>query len=431
MEQEEIERIQNKIDEGLPSLKDVHHKFKKWMYLKDTRRIDVMLAVAITQKMVGTPVWLIIVGPSGDGKSLQLMPLNDVNSLLLQNFTPKTLVSGKKGVTDLAPQLHNKLMLIPEMAQLLSLCPQDKTQVWSQLRDLYDGFAGKVTGDGSAKSYKDLRVTFIGGSTPVIDNQILIHQSLGTRELFWRTTSKDKDIQDKIMDAAFNNEDYEDTMKNELSTVTQNFLKRNLKPIEMSNEIKKTIKLLTLYLRIMRSSANIDSYTGELLNDVYPEQSSRALKQLVRIYKGLKNLDKDYDDISAINILIHLVKSSSEQNRIRVYEWLTTQKYVVTTYKTAESLKIGKKTAYRELNILWNLGLVDRISKPRSNFDTDSFIHQWVVNREVDFYQINSIIKNFESVADKYFKEIDQEPDSVKKQELSIKYSRRILRDEI
>lgn len=222
------------------SLQDLYDVYKKWFHINDTHRLDVILAIALSRQMEGTPLWLIMVSNSGDMKSEQLNALDDeVTTKIVHKFTDKTLVNGykdKNEFPDLAPKLNGKIMLIPDMAEILQLNPNIKNEVWGQLRNLYDGFAGVQTGMGTDVQYKNLRVTLIGGSTPAIDDQILIHQSLGTRELFYRP----KEIADinELMQRVWKNEESEKIMRNEIREITHQFLRgKNPKKIEIPEKV--------------------------------------------------------------------------------------------------------------------------------------------------------------------------------------------------
>jgi hypothetical protein len=368
------------------NLRDVHTTYKKWLSLEDMRRIDVMLAVALSRKLKGTKLWLIIVGPSGDGKSEQINALNDggLNTKVIRNFTSKTLVNGNPKIPDLAPTLQDKILIISDFAPILKLHPNEKGEVWAQLRDLYDGFAGKQSGLGKDAEYKDLNVTLVAGSTPVIDSQILIHQDLGTRELVWRTAHEDEYANDKLMEMCWKNEEFEEQMRFELKEVTNKFINEcTIKPIKIPDEIKERLKIYCEYLRIMRSPAELDQ-GGELRNIVYPEKPSRILKQLKRVFICLKSLDEEYTNDMCLSVIEHLIKSSSFPNRVNVLnkaiELHIEGKKEITQYLISEKLRIGRKTAYREMNVLWNLKLLNKRVKREENFGRIM---------EIDLYSLN------------------------------------------
>ena len=209
------------------TLQQLHNIYKKLLYIEDTKRIDVILATALSKKIPGIPLWLILVGASGDMKSVQLNAIDYEDVFVMHNLTSKTLVNGyknKKKYPDLAPQLNNKIIIIPDMSQILKLPPIEKGELWGQLRDLYDGKAGKLSGQGSTARYDGLKITLIAGSTPSIDAQILVHQDLGTRELIYRT--KGNNNKDKVMEKCFENEENEFDITCELRKYTTNFIKK-------------------------------------------------------------------------------------------------------------------------------------------------------------------------------------------------------------
>ncbi len=344
------------------NLKDLYDTYERWLYINDTKRIDIALAVALTRKKEsGTPVWLIIIGPSGDWKSLQISCLNDSkHSYLLRSLTKNTITTGYEKAKDLAPELNAKLLLIPEMAQILKLDTKERAQIWAQFRDLYDGIAGRVYGTGKRIDYKDLRVTCIMGSTPIIDRQLLIHQDLGTRELCWRTSPKDKIKKEKTMHKAWDNENNEKLMYEELNNITTEFLrdKKYKSDIYVPEEIKNKIFSYGLFLSKMRATAEIDQITGELLSDCSIEEPTRVIKQFKMLYLGLKSLDDNYTDERALQIIEHVVISSSFVNRIKVFLAIIENNCQTLSYY-ANKLRLGKKTVQREINILWNLDLID------------------------------------------------------------------------
>lgn len=343
------------------TLKNVYTIYQKYFNLDNTDRIDVPLAVAISQKFEGIPLWVIIVGASGDMKSVQLNSLMDLpEAYVLHNLTSKTIVNGyknKKIFPDLAPELNNKIIIIQDMAQILKLPPEEKAQVWGQLRDLYDGYAGKVSGQGSRAKYKDLKITFLAGSTPAIDEQILIHQDLGTRELIYRTTGNK--IKKDVMKKCLNNEEFEEKIKKEIKEVTEKFFySTEPKRFKLNEKQEKILMDLALYISLMRATASFDQYRNELRADVTPEEPTRIIKQLKRMFICLKSLSDDYTDEKAFRILWHIAKSSCFPLRIKIFEYLFNERKEFQINNIAKTLKIGKNTVQREIEVMYNINLI-------------------------------------------------------------------------
>ena len=343
-------------------LLDVHKVYKKWLKVSDDKRIDLGLAVALTREIKGTKLWLWIIGTSGDWKTEQINAIHDNETTrILRSITKNTLISGYKGAKDLAPELKDKLLLIPEGAQILTINKDDKNAVFAQLRDLYDGYAGADKGSGTRAKYKDLNVSMIAGCTPFIDGQQLIHQQLGTRELFYRTSKGDIISDEELMDKVEENADYEIEMRHELRMVTCAFINTheydNIKP---GAETKKKIRNLVNYVRLMRASAEIDFGTGELRAEVFPEKPTRIYKQFLLLFSALKSLTPGYSDDKVLLLLEHISKSCASQNRVKTLNHLIKMKVPQTTNNIHTRLKLGYKTIYTELNILWNMGIINR-----------------------------------------------------------------------
>lgn len=379
-EENEYMQVEDKLDY-------LYNVYKDLLHIEDTKRIDVILAVALSRKLEGIPLWLILVGPSGDMKSVQLNAIEDENTFVLHNLTSKTLVNGykdKKKFPDLAPELDGKVIVIPDMAQILKLPPNEKAELWGQLRDLYDGLAGKISGQGSRARYDNLKITLLAGSTPSIDAQILVHQDLGTRELIYRTSgNKDKK---NVMYKCFRNEIEEVSIKKRLQKVTQDFLKHTeITRKDIPENILEEIMEIAVYISFMRAAAEIDQYTNTLRNDVYPEEPTRIAKQMKRMYICLKSLSDKYEDERAIEILWHIARSSAFPLRVKVFELLLNTTAEFSTSKVSEILRIGKSTAQRELNVMHNLGFV--IKRQQETNIPDKHYDYWKIDEKHEFVQ--------------------------------------------
>ena len=378
-------------EKGKVTLKQLHDIYKNLLYVEDTKRIDIVLATALSQKLPGVPIWLIMVGPSGDMKSVQLNAIDGFNTHYLQKLTSKTLVNGfidKSKHPDLAPKLNGEIVVIRDMAPLLKLNPAEKGEVWGQLRDLYDGFAGTASGQGVDVKYEGIKVTLLAASTPAIDGQILVHQDLGTRELLYRTNGSDN--RDKVMDKCLGNESCEEDITKKLREITVKFLKdTEIVRNEIPANIISRLKEIAMYTRLMRASADLDSFENSLRCNVYPEEPTRILKQLKRLYICLMSLSDDYSSEEAIEILWKIGRSSAFQTRVEVLDYLLGSYEEKSTSAIAEALRKGKSTMQRELAILWNMRLV-HCRKEETTYP-DRFYDYWTINRDDEFVQ--SLIK--------------------------------------
>lgn len=374
------------------TLEDVHNIYKKWFKLDDMNRIDVILATALTRKLTGTPVWLILISNSGDMKTEQIVAMDDYGETTknIYKFTARTLVSGNPDAEDLAPKLDGKTILITDMAQILTLRPEEKAEIWGALRNLYDGRIGVQSGMGKDVEYTGLRVTLIAGSTPAIDDQILIHQSLGTRELLYRP-KKDVLMKD-VMKKVLMNEMLEEQMRRELNFYTTQFLKhRPIKNIELNEEITEKLMDLSEYIAILRASAPLD-FSGELRGEVNPEMPTRVLKQLKRLFVALISLSDNYSLEKTIEIIKEVVDSSIDPVRKRILEYLlkNQRNKEFSTTEVSESMKIGKKTAKAHLSTLMGLGFLKLHYIESENKYGVSYVakEEWSFEKKIPFFDV-------------------------------------------
>jgi hypothetical protein len=355
------------------TLKDVYNTVEKWMGIReiDHDRIDVTLAVAMSNRIEGTPLWLIVVGNSGDGKTQFTKALTHLpNVIKVDQLTENTLASGKEHAHDLGSELNNakKILIFPDLATLSSVNKDTKALIWGQFRNLYDGYICKRTGSGVNKEYENCHVTLIACSTPAIRNEILIHNALGTRELLYDTGACMED-NDMKMERALENEQHEEEMDKEIGDVVTWFLRiHKPKPFTPSNEMKRFLKNEANRLSVLRVTAFVDSQHQELDNLVYPEVPTRAIKQFVRLYRCLKSLDPDYTDERVKRIITHIVNSSGNNVRRLILDAVCNNEHneFMKIPEIQEKTKLGRKAVKRECEILWALGVFERYS----NFET-------------------------------------------------------------
>lgn len=363
------------------TLEDVYSVLSKWLYLKDFHMVDLVLAIVLSQRMTGSPIWMIFVGASGDGKTEMAKMIEHLNIVYkVDQITPNVLVSGMKDVKDLAPELNNKLLLITDFASILSLNADSQRMIFAQLRNLYDGEAYKDSGSGARKHYTGLRITMMANSTPVINHRILIHQDLGTRELIYRTDLNEtfEDFQKKSL-RAIENEGRKAEMRLEIQTLVTSYF-QNIK--EISKEIDlDTIQWLlekATWLSLMRATANTDAYSGDLLGQVTPEVPTRLLMQLKVIYLCLRSLSPNYDDSRAREIILRIINSSAKDVRVKIFQYLEKCTIEQTSSQIAEALRLGKKTVILECNVLWNLNLIQCRKELTIQFGREQEISYWM-----------------------------------------------------
>jgi hypothetical protein len=136
--------------------------------------IDAMLAVCLSVKMPGEPLWLFVVGPASCGKSTVIEAFGGHNKYFdyTSKLTATSLVSGWRNPDGSdASSLHKmnqRTMFVKDMTVLLGMPDGVQQQLWDLLRDAYDGYIKVQWGNGKTFEATDFKFNIIAGVTPII-----------------------------------------------------------------------------------------------------------------------------------------------------------------------------------------------------------------------------------------------------------------------
>jgi len=354
------------------SLQDLRATFHKWFDYKDETFLDLCIAVGCHTQLLRhydlAPLWIFCIKPSGAGGSETLRAFydGDVETIKMNHITPNTLASGmsKKVKFDLAPKLDRKLVLTYDFGQFLKMEQTAKSAVYSQLRSAYDGEVIRDTGSGVHTAYTGLKWNWIVASTPAIDEELIIRDQLGTRELIYRLPDEQSTNEEnnELMDKVWDNSDVKEQMRQELKSAVLDYMrewkKRNYieewkQPIPDS--VKDTIFIYAQFITVLRATAETDQ-KSELTNFVYPEKPTRILEQLKGLYQALRLIG--LSDEECLQDLKKVTLSSIHPIRLKILLEITKCQKLHTT-QIQRNVGIGWFTTYRELNILHALGLIE------------------------------------------------------------------------
>lgn len=284
-----------------PSLADVIGVFEKWLFLRSTDAISIMLATAVSQQIDGEPIWMFLVGPPGSAKTETLNSLSNVpNVYMTSSLTPHSLISGanwKDGADpSLIPRLDGKIMIIKDFTSILSLRDTEKDEIFGILRDAYDGKCGKEFGNGVVRNYES-RFTLLAAVTPSIYSLSSQHTALGERFLkFAISDNIAHDFEDDIISRAIDNIDAENRMRGELADVVQAYLARTVGTGHFKKDglptippaMKTRIISLARFGARMRGTVTRDTYRNDIVTSrPSAEVGSRLGKQLAKLTQSL------------------------------------------------------------------------------------------------------------------------------------------------
>lgn len=255
------------------SFADVMAVYKKWLRVDEDfeTAAALCLGICLTDNLHDSPIWLYVIGPPSSGKTEILMSLQGSERVVYQSsMSQHSLVSGWNSTPDpsLLPKFNHRTAVFKDGTSLLTMHPEAKKEIYSVLRDAYDGELIKVYGH-LTRHYTDLHFSILIGVTEAIyaDSQA----SMGDRFLKFYMPQSHADREAKTYSAVERVSgkfvvDIE--MKKELNTVVARFLSRKLDPdnlIPINPKYTDRIVSLALMIELLRATVEREAFdTGVL-----------------------------------------------------------------------------------------------------------------------------------------------------------------------
>ena len=150
------------------------------------------------------PLWLALIAPPSTLKTGLLTALADATgAYILDSLTPQTFISGlvreqepgaKYGLLHQLGERPN--LIIKDLSGILSTRSDNRGEIISQFRCIYDGEYARATGTGGqdARARWRGRMTVIVGMTPIIDLYHTLNNQLGERFIQLRFAVAEDDV---------------------------------------------------------------------------------------------------------------------------------------------------------------------------------------------------------------------------------------------
>lgn len=174
------------------TLQELQTQYHELFYVEDRALFPLLLAIVVGSKLNTPTTWLYIVGPSSGGKGTVLSTIDRVSFVKqISDLTPNTFLSGMKIAgreTSLLKTLGNNFLVT--MKDFTTMISKDETaqgQIMAQMREIYDGYISKATGNGQTIEWgtleKKWKSTFIMATTEEIYNLQEKFVGMGTRAI--------------------------------------------------------------------------------------------------------------------------------------------------------------------------------------------------------------------------------------------------------
>jgi len=332
--------------------------FRRHFYLPDTAAVDFSVAVVIANRLPGDPVWGMVVGAAGGGKTEAVESVGGLPEVhRLSSLTSKTFLSGKGPASSLLHRMDaagKTLMLLKDFGTILSMRSEERSEILAALREIYDGSYSRETGNGAPLFWSGRR-GFLAGTTPAIDAHHAVVGILGERWVYLRLPKVD---QTQLSVAAFR-ENRETEMRAELKASVVEFVEgRNLSPPD-PEPVEEAITAMAIRTAWIRSPVPRDMYTREITGHPSPEEPTRITKQLRQLWKAAVVIGHE-DPLAFVGRVAR--DSTRPPERRDVLNHLATVGFVSTT-EIRERLHLPSSTVTRLLEDLDALGLIEVVGK--------------------------------------------------------------------
>lgn len=285
----------------------------------------------------GIPVWLMLVGPPGCGKTAILESLSSIpRTRGLQEITGTgSLLSGtgQKDKTDQATggvlrEIGLKgTLILNEFTSILSMPSEQLVKILAAFRMIYDGkYSRDVGSDGARKlTWGPGKLSAMAGCTESIDDAHKVIADMGERWIFYRFPDSDG-YQESL--AASKQKQPTQARANIRDIVSAFFDSLDLSwgndgaPLKTRrdltlNETQRIIAISTMATRC-RSAVIRDNRTREVERVPQPERAPRMVEVLTQLYIGLEAVGLGESDRWAV--ISRIALDCMPQNRRRALE---------------------------------------------------------------------------------------------------------------
>jgi hypothetical protein len=278
------------------TLEDVVKTFRKWLYMPDASALKVVLAAVAANLMRGDPLWLLLVGATGSGKTELIDALRALPSMHpVGTLTEAALLSGspqRDKARDASGGLLRTMgsfgiLLLKDFTTVLSMGGEIRAPLLAALREIHDGHWTRHIGmDGGRTLSWQGKCALIGGCTPAIDQHHALMAIMGERFIFFRMPPMNEQEQ---ADRAMLHVSREETMRRELrEAVAGLFRSINLEPREFDEDARRRVAALSTFVAHARSAVERDRYHREI--DLIPasEMPGRLARTLRCLFQGMQ-----------------------------------------------------------------------------------------------------------------------------------------------
>jgi len=278
--------------------------YRKYLSLDhDPHLLRLIYAVVLANRYDGVPVWAMVIGRAGGGKTQLLMPMYGAEGVVdASTLTPNALLSGQGEEYSMLHRLTHPhaLLIVEDMSGLSALPKESKQAIYSFFRQAFNGKLHKWHGRGDEEWSG--KFGMLGGTTQAIEFDRANEAALGERFLYIRIRDTyDLSYDRELIRAALRNTGTESMMREELGEASRTFIEEfyiNPDRRKLPHDLLDVISECGLYLSRARSTIQRDTYTKDVHFPAMPvEVGTRVTKQLVLVALAARAMGTGWDFI--------------------------------------------------------------------------------------------------------------------------------------
>lgn len=355
-------------------LAQIHGEVRNWLWVPNYWLLDALCATVLANRMKGPPVWLLIIGPSGGGKSTLMDAICGVkNSYSIGDITSQTFVSGWSSsrrsaegsflsrISDFKDDdevftcTNPKFVIMKDLGSLLDRRQDIRGEIMAQMRHIHDGHYEKAFGTGLYFKWKG-KMVILAGCTDAWDKYHKANRVLGERFLLWR---EEKHFYREISGRSFELSSQEEAMDKHLAEAMA--LLDDI-PIDVTPDFRKSYEYLTFlchWLTVLKRVAHRD-YTGKLEGIDGPDRTGRFAGAFAMLTKALMILHSQNDPLQP-EIMIPLARiAASHVPPARLKALAGIPEEGIKHTELAKRTKMHVSKQYRALQELCTIGILGK-----------------------------------------------------------------------
>jgi len=387
-------------------IKELEKRFKEIYYIEGSvTYIRALIAISASAYTAGDPIWLMLIGGSGSGKSEAINILGDIKYChQISMLTPNTLLSGAKKTKDgkdpsLLTRLgRNGVILMKDFTTIISMRDDNRRDILAQIREVYDGELTKETGTGLSLSWRG-KLNFIAGSTSSYYEKQKEIDSMGPRFIMYELDELSNKGRKEFLHFARKNMNDIKSKRLELQDMAREAVEEILEKLPdelpmINDRIDKNLVDLAEFVSRARTPVSRD-FHGNITVVHFKELPARIYSQVYRLgqmfmaiahMNGREEMDKEEEQL----LYKFLLNSIPKQKRDVLY---TLFKYKeATTKSVAHLLNIQTESVKLWLSDLNAHGITERISASGKDFWYVAPNDASLISRMLDIPMVDTVL---------------------------------------